>query len=169
LYSFSPSGSLNWAYVTDGIVYSTPSISPLGDVIVYGYQTNYVYCITSGGSLKWRHLLTTSGASNGGSPVVDANGIIYVPSDSLYSLYPSGSLRWVALANVNPNTPIISSSGILFAGAGSTIYTVGTTLSTLAPVSISQGGGLLVSPSPKFKGNSMNTVRVHLSTVFMIV
>lgn len=165
LYAFYPTGSVKWQYVTDGIIYSTPSITADENIIITGYQTNYVYSFSSSGSLNWRVQVTTSGASNGASPIIGSDGIIYVSSDSLYALFPTGSLRWISLVGAYPQTPVILSNGLIITGSGSSVYTVGSVIST--QTGEPSHGLQSSSVSPKFKGNYLNSVSNDFYPVFV--
>lgn len=153
LHSFSSSGTYRWRFATGGQVYATPAIAMDGSIIVTAYQANYVYCITPSGNLTWA--FATSASSSTTSPVIGANGVIYVSADHLYAIHPSGSLIWLSLVNIYPQTPVISRNGVIYVGSGSTLFSVGN------PIVLPTGGsyGLLAGSSwPKFKGNSLNTV-----------
>jgi outer membrane protein assembly factor BamB len=160
LYAFSSLGSINWQFIADGPIYCSPSIAPNSDIVIYSYSNYYektfVYYLSSAGSLIWKYPLT-SGSTLSTSPVIGSDGMIYIAIESLYALFPTGSLVWKTLIDDGPQTPTISSDGIIYTGAGSIIWAIGTTISTLFPSSISPKG-LQICPSPKFKGNSMNTV-----------
>jgi hypothetical protein len=62
------------------------------------------------------------------------------------------------LVNIYSQTPVISSSGIIYAGSGSTVYGVGTLLSTITPSLLPSKGLEVGGASVKFKGNLKNTV-----------
>jgi hypothetical protein len=155
LYAFSITGSIKWVFVSDGIIYSTPSITPNNEIVFNGYSDDYVYCLTSYGSLIWRF---ATYSYSGSSPTIGSNGIIYVGADSLYAIYPFGSLQWKTLINLYPQTPIISRDGIIYVAAGFTVYTVGTLLSTLSPSTLPYRGLELKSSCPKFQNGLKNSV-----------
>jgi outer membrane protein assembly factor BamB len=157
LYAFSSAGALRWTYVTLGQIYSSPAISPLGYVVVT--CSNYVYSLTPSGSLYW--LYTMTGSSTTTSPVVDASGVVYATSNHLYAIYPTGSLKYITLVNAGPQTPVIAPNGLLYTGSGSTIYRVGTVVATQAPASPLSNPLAVDSASPKFKGDSKNTVTIE--------
>ena len=53
-----------------------------------------------------------------GGPVIDEEGIIYIGSDSVYAIYPNGTLKWryndfIRIAS----TPAIDENGIIYVGA----------------------------------------------------
>jgi outer membrane protein assembly factor BamB len=155
LYAFSSTGSVRWQFVTEGTVYSSPSLGTDNNLIVSASDTVFLYSVTQTGSLVWRFTLATNAGYT--SPVVGEDGMIYYSAESLYSIYPSGSLRWKSLLNMYPQTPVISSAGVVYAGASSIIYSVGNILSTQSPLVLSNG----LQPgaaNPKFQGNLQNTV-----------
>jgi outer membrane protein assembly factor BamB len=152
LYAISSIGSVQWIYVTHDVIYSSPSIGPDGNIVVGGYD-NYVYSLSPSGTLRW---LYKTGGSISTSPVIGADGKIYVAAEYLYAFYPSGSLQWISYVNY-PETPVISVDGIIYVGTGSNVYAIGTLLSTQSP-SIMTYDYQPLSPAPKFRTNSLNTV-----------
>lgn len=156
LYSFSAIGSIQWFYISDGPIYCSPSIGPDGSIFFTAYQSNFVYSLTGFGSLKWKY--TMSSYSSSPSPVIGADGMIYVASDHLYALYPSGSLQWISLINTYPQTPVIAKDGVIYAAASSSMYKVGTTLSTLSPSQLPSLGLQTNAESSKFRSSISNNV-----------
>jgi outer membrane protein assembly factor BamB len=156
LYAFNPNGSIKWKFVADGMIYTSPAIGPDGSIIFFSSNKNNLYSLTPQGSVKWRYLLGS--ISEYATPTIGANGMIYIAGDSLYSIYPFGSLQWKILINVYPQTPIISSSGIIYTSSGSTVYAIGTLLSTVSPSSLPWQGLLIESTCPKSRVNNQNTV-----------
>ncbi len=166
LYAFTQLGSIKWKYVTTGAIYSTPSITPGGDIVFYANGDYHVYCVTPGGSLLWTFLMESYSSST--SPVVDANGVIYASTDSLYAIYPTGSLKWKALVNLSPLTPAIGNNGLVYVVSGNYIYTIGNLILTQSP-SLLPPQGLLTSPSPKFRGSLSNEVFIKIQFLSMII
>jgi outer membrane protein assembly factor BamB len=155
MYSISSSGSIRWQFVTNGQVDCTAALTPSGNIVFNLYNLPQVYSLTSSGSLNWIYTITAVSSS---SPVVDYNGIIYVACDRLFALTSYGSLVWETLISLYPLQPVIASDGLLYAGSGTTVYTVGTLLSTVTPSKLPLEGLQTESAYPKFKGNNMNTV-----------
>jgi hypothetical protein len=156
LYAFSNLGTLNWYYTTDGTIYASPAIGPDGSIVVNSGSTPYVYNISYYGTLNWRISLNTY--SQYTSPVIGADGTIYISADHLYAFYPSGSLLWITLIDVYPATPVIADNGLIYTGSGSTVYSVGTVVSSQSPL-VSLYEGLQVgAAAPKNRLNSLNTV-----------
>jgi outer membrane protein assembly factor BamB len=159
LYAFDQyTGSIKWTYISKGALYSSPSITPGNDIIFSGSSNdnNFVYCISSTGSLVWRNAIASG--TQYSSPLIGSDGKVYIAGDSLYAYYPSGSLQWITLFNVYPLTPILGSNGILYTGSGDTIYSVGTLFSTPSPSITPYMGVNTFSDSAKFQGNLQNTV-----------
>jgi outer membrane protein assembly factor BamB len=159
LYALTSNGSIKWLFVAQDVIYSSPSIGPDGSVVFSGYSDQNVYCLTQSGSLKWTFKMTSY--SQYTSPVIGADGKIYISSNHLYALYPSGSLQWITLINQNPQNPVISSSGVLYTTAGSTVYSVGIVTSTLSPSIQSFKGLQTGAASPKYRGYTTNLVFLH--------
>jgi hypothetical protein len=155
LYAFTQLGSIKWKYVTTGQIYDTPSVGSDGNIVVTCYGTSYLYKIYPSGSLIWKISIN---AAQYPSPVIGSDGKIYVSADSLYAFYPSGSLQWKSLINFYPQTPTIGNNGLIYAGSGSTIYLVGTLLSTFAPSPLPIFGLDPYAEYVKFQGNNNNTV-----------
>ena len=69
------------------------------------------------GNLKWKYKADNRIQS---SPVVDANGTIYMGSDdyNLYALNPNGTLKWKFLTGAAVvNAPAIDLNGIIYIGS----------------------------------------------------
>jgi hypothetical protein len=98
-------------------------------------------------------------SSSTSSPLIGADGVVYVGSDNMYAIYPSGSLKWISLISTNPQTPVLTRQGILLTGSGNTIYSVGAVISTQSPSLLASFGLQPNSPWPKFSGDVRNTVR----------
>ena len=63
---------------------------------------------------KWS--ISISGWSMGG-PVIDDNGIIYLPADKLYAIYPNGTIKWsYDVPHSIHTTPAIDENGIIYVG-----------------------------------------------------
>jgi outer membrane protein assembly factor BamB len=156
LYAFSPNGSIKWTFAAQiySSIYATAALTVDGNIIFSSSGDNNLYCLHSNGTLKWKFLAS---ASTSYSPTVGSNNIIYFSADSLYAIYPTGSLMWKTLINNYPKTVVISSNGIIYSTFGSSIYAIGTLLSSQSP-SLIPPAGLVSSDSPKFQGNLQNTV-----------
>jgi hypothetical protein len=156
---------VKWKFVTQYQVYSSPSIAPDGSIVFSGYYSdNNIYCLNATGTLKWKYLMTSYSKT---SPVIGANGVVYVASDYLYAIYPSGSLQWISAVSY-PQTPVIASTGLVYVGSSTTLFSVGTLLSTLSPSVLPAQSLQLGAAYAKFKGNAKNTVVLLLSFKYLI-
>jgi outer membrane protein assembly factor BamB len=159
LYAFSKTGSLKWTYNTFASINTSPALTPVGDIIVFSYNNQYIYCIKPNGTLVWRYSISSYATTQ---PVVGADGTIYISSDQLYALHPTGSLKWTSLTSVYPQTPVISSSGIIYTCSYTTVYAVGTLLSTQSPSLLPSNSLLQSSSISKFKISLGNTVDIYI-------
>ncbi len=78
LYALNSNGSLKWRYLTDGIIYSTPSIDNDG-TIYFGSYDHYFYALYPDGELKWKY--KTNGVIES-SAAISSDGTVYFSSDS---------------------------------------------------------------------------------------
>ena len=62
---------------------------------------------------KWR--FDTIGECSG-SPIIDNDGIIYIVSDSVFAVYPNGTMKWSRLVGRTVTAPAIDENGILYFG-----------------------------------------------------
>jgi outer membrane protein assembly factor BamB len=73
----------------------------------------------SGGDILWSVDLAYTPAT--GAPKVAPNGNIYIHSDDLYAISPSGQIIW-SKASSDPKVVDIGADGTVYSGAGSTIF-----------------------------------------------
>jgi parallel beta-helix repeat protein len=118
LYVFSSDGTLKWTWTTRSYILGSPAIGSDGTIYISNWMNSTIYAISSNGTLKWKY---TMGDYNfGSSPVIGADGTIYIPSTNsingtLYAFYPDGTLKWTYHMGM-----IHASSAAI--GAGGTIY-----------------------------------------------
>jgi outer membrane protein assembly factor BamB len=62
---------------------------------------------------KWRF---DTIAECSGSPIIDKEGVIYVVSDSVFAVYPNGTMKWSRLVGRTVTAPTIDENGILYFG-----------------------------------------------------
>jgi outer membrane protein assembly factor BamB len=127
LNAVDPDGTVLWTFDTEGRVASTPAIGADGTLYVgslgrAGGRLAAFYAIDpDDGSELWRYQPDGSGNAFYGSPVIDANGDIYVASgNTLTSLDEDGDLRWEFVTGGRRNvvsTPAIAPDGTLYLAA----------------------------------------------------
>ncbi|MFC1608117.1 SUMF1/EgtB/PvdO family nonheme iron enzyme, partial [Candidatus Latescibacterota bacterium] len=111
IYALNKDGTLLWKYDTEGGVGSSaPSIGSDGTILV-GAADRYLYALNKDGSLKWKYL---SGWSIQATPVIDANGTIYVSSSNTYALDSDGTLKWKSSQGGTSNSPVLGSDGSIY-------------------------------------------------------
>jgi outer membrane protein assembly factor BamB len=115
LYAITAVGSLHWKVRVDSTdeVGLYPALSPDGTTMYVAGKTG-LYAVDTSGQVKWRFPQRTS------EPAVDNAGNIYVTTENmqLYSLSPSGSVRW-QLDNLPQNggretEPVIGWDGTVY-------------------------------------------------------
>ena len=95
---------------------SSPSLGTDGTVYV-GSNDNYLYAITSSGTLKWRYL---TGDYVWANPTIGADGTVYVGSWDyyFYAITSSGNLKWrYRTGNIIVTSAAIGSDGTLYVGS----------------------------------------------------
>lgn len=111
----------------------SPSVGGNGNVYISS-NTLKLYAYTPGGDKLWSFDLAAeggSGGNQGSSPVVDANGDIYIGlypaagnTGMLYAIYPDGTKKWrydyVSGVRVDYSTPAISTDGNILIGTRGT-------------------------------------------------
>ena len=108
LNALSPDGTLKWALATRSDSASSPAVGADGTIYV-GYEdetfnvggtllpvSGHLYAINPGGMRKWALAI---GGAMWSSPVIGADGTIYVGSDddNLYAVNPDGTRKWAFL------------------------------------------------------------------------
>ena len=114
-YKIAYSGTLIWKYSTQGVIYSSPALSSMEDVVYFGSNDNYIYCLSSStGSLVWRHL---TGSPVSSSPYVYNylvnQTILYIGSTDWY-LYAINAVNGSFIRSYGTNAAIDYSSPVVF-------------------------------------------------------
>ncbi|MBA7653130.1 Outer membrane protein assembly factor BamB [subsurface metagenome] len=86
-------GTLKWAFLTGGGIYSSPAIDSDGTIYVGSWDNN-LYAINPDGTLKW--IFSTDGMISS-SPSIGSDRTIYIYPNSgkLYAINPDGTQKWV--------------------------------------------------------------------------
>ncbi len=86
-YAINPDGTQKWAFLTIGIVFSSPAIGANGTIYM-GSWDMFFHAINPDGTLKWEFL--TGGTVNS-SPAIGTDGTLYVGSadGNLYAIHGS--------------------------------------------------------------------------------
>jgi FOG: WD40-like repeat len=118
LYAFSSNGTLKWTYTTSSYILGSPAVGKDGTIYISCWKNSTLYAINPNGTLKWKYNL--GNYNSGSSPVIGADGTIYIPSTSsttgyLYALSSDGDVKWVYSTG-----PIYGSSAAV--GSDGTIY-----------------------------------------------
>jgi hypothetical protein len=94
LCAINPDGTTKWKIPTESYLGDTPAIGP--DDTIYFSVYEKLYAVNLDGSLKWTFALDEV-YNMAISPIIDAQGTIYVPSTLgryLNAINPDGSLKW---------------------------------------------------------------------------
>ncbi len=131
LYAMTPEGTLKWSTDLDGMVRAPVGLGRDGSVLVgvFGPRPRVVSLDATDGELRWFFPVTVSDTTEIGvasGPLVDAEGNIYFGAhdDYLYSLAPTGELRWAFATDGDvDSSPILLPTGmLLFASDDHRLY-----------------------------------------------
>lgn len=117
LYALYPNnGTLKWAYHTGDWVARGPAIADDG-TIYCGSWDGYLYALYPIGTLRWK----TGGYLAGTTPVIGADGTIYVGNEQLTAIYQeNGSVKWSydpgPERTIRGANPAISADGTIYFG-----------------------------------------------------
>lgn len=117
LYALSPAGSLEWSFVTGGMVCASPTVQDDGTIYV-GTEDGLLYAMNPNGSEKWRYQM--GGGTGACIPALAADGAIYVGSRDhhLYAISKSGTLSWRMQAEDQVlSSPAIAGDGTIYVGS----------------------------------------------------
>ena len=121
-------GSLQWGYLTDEVVRSSPAIGDNGTVYFGDYNGDF-FALNADGSTQWA---ATYKRFKYASPAIGADGTIYIgggdKDNLLRAINPEdGSLKWEfeAAAKVR-STPAIDSEGVIYFTDYTTLYALNT-------------------------------------------
>ncbi len=123
LYWVSSGGQKQWEFTTldsDQLSSSSPLVTQDGTIFVTGGWS--VYSVSKTGAMNWRLLLP----GKPGSPVIGTDATLYVPAADMriYAITPAGKLKWEHFSVGTLTTPIIDLSGVIWAGAGTSLVAV---------------------------------------------
>jgi len=117
LYALYPNnGTLKWKYGTGDWIGRGPSIADDG-TIYFGSWDGYLYAVYPNGTLKWK----TGGYLAGTTPIIGADGTIYVGNRYLSAIFPNnGSVKWTfdpgPGSSIRGSNPCISADGTIYFG-----------------------------------------------------
>jgi outer membrane protein assembly factor BamB len=113
-------GKLKWSYAKD-LYINAPAMSPDGSLLVSTHKGSIVK-LTSEGKVKWELKLE---GKDLGTPCVDANGTVYVPTGfvekrgALFAVSAEGKLLWktdIGTTYITAPSPVIGDDGRLYVG-----------------------------------------------------
>jgi len=117
-------GSLQWGFLTDQVVRSSPSIAADGTVYIGDYNGDF-FAFNPDGSQKWK---ATYERFKYASPAIGADGTIYIgggdANTKFRAIHPeTGSENWVfEAAGKVRSAPAIDSEGIIYFSDYTTLY-----------------------------------------------
>jgi outer membrane protein assembly factor BamB len=125
VYALTRDGALRWAAPMDGYVRAPVGLALDGSVIVgvFGPRPRVVSLDAETGRESWFFSVTLADSAEIGissGPIVDRLGHVYVGAhdDYLYSLSPSGQLRWIFETDGDIDaSPVIAPDGTLYVGS----------------------------------------------------
>ena len=125
LYAINPNSTIKWTCPGLGDLRHTSAGIGVGDTIYMagGFGRNF-HAITPAGTQFWT-LNTANYVTS--SPIIDANGIIYIASyDTLFAINPDGSVKWtLGLEIYTTSTPAMDTSGSIYICSGTRLYAIG--------------------------------------------
>ena len=153
VFAINPDGTEKWHYSSGIRSRSSPVITKTGQILFTckdwttsdGY-IGYIGSLSRTGELLWKF----DAPSEGCTPVIGMDGIIYVGADNImFALNDNGSELWRFEADHTiSNSPVLSSDGTLYFAAVFTLYAFQTS-----------SRGLALSPWPKIYADYLNTSR----------
>ena len=123
--ALNPDGTHKWQFLASGYwpdFFSSPAIGPDGTVVV-GCDNHVVYAFKPDGTVKWEYVDPSYDVN--GSPMFDLAGNSYIVGSSLYSLTPSGDLRWdLGTCGYTIAQPMIDEDGVLYVRWGNELLAI---------------------------------------------
>ncbi|MCB9601452.1 MAG: PQQ-binding-like beta-propeller repeat protein [Sandaracinus sp.] len=125
VYALAPDGTLRWSAAMEGMVRAPVGLGPGGAVYVgvFGPRPRVVCLDAADGHERWHFGVTVADTTEIGvasGPLVDRAGNVYFGAhdDYLYSLAPTGELRWAFEANADvDSSPALAPDGTLYFGS----------------------------------------------------
>jgi len=125
VYALTRDGDLRWSADVDGYVRAPVALGTDGSVLVnvYGPRPRIVSLDGSDGTTRWFFPVTVADSSETGSnsgPCVDRDGNVYVGAhdDYVYSLAPTGELRWIFRTGGDVDSaPVVAGERLLLVGS----------------------------------------------------
>jgi outer membrane protein assembly factor BamB len=125
IYSYTPTGDLNWRYRTRDMIQASPAINSDGTIYVASCD-GYLYAFNPDGTVKWQSNINATNESlsyyitHTSAPAIGSDGSIYVGSldNNLYAVNPDGSLKWTFLTQDDVySSPAIGADGTIYVGS----------------------------------------------------
>jgi len=118
LYAINPDGTKKWVFPVGNPIYATPAIDADGTIYCGAFDGS-LYAVNPDGTAKWTTPFHTGKAIHMSSPVIGANGMIYLGSDKkLFAINPDGTSRWTFLTgDVIDSSPAIGTDGTIYVGS----------------------------------------------------
>ncbi len=121
LSALNPDGSLKWSYTLGGSYgYGSPAVASDGTIYLAHYGDGTIYALNPDGTRKWSYATGKTGLKVYSSPVIGADGIVYVgfSDNKVYALNPDGTLKWTYTTGGQiRNSPAIGRDGTLYVGS----------------------------------------------------
>jgi len=117
LYAINPDGTLKWKFIVNSNIYGTAAIASDGTIYVVNVR-GILYAINPDGTQKWNYTI----ASCYSSPVIGADGIIYITGGGIFAINSNGTLKWSYTGISSNCNPVIDSDGTLYVGTSSGLY-----------------------------------------------
>ncbi|MFA5212285.1 MAG: PKD domain-containing protein, partial [Methanoregula sp.] len=121
LSALNPDGSLKWSYTLGGSYgYGSPAVASDGTIYLAHYGDGNIYALNPDGTRKWSYATGKTGLKVYSSPVIGADGIVYVgfSDNKIYALNQDGTLKWTYTTGGQiRNSPAIGRDGTLYVGS----------------------------------------------------
>jgi outer membrane protein assembly factor BamB len=154
LFALHPDGTRSWEAELEGDVWASPAIDFEG--ILHMASEEWMYAFDADGEQLTRH---RSGAIH--TPIVGADGSIYVSMGDIHALDPDGGIAWrYESGGFAPPVPAIGVDGTIYAGGRDA--NDNDVLFAFEEIG-RQRGGQRPSPWPQERGDWANTGRARVS------
>jgi outer membrane protein assembly factor BamB len=119
-YARNSDGSQKWSFPSPGGIWSSPALGL--DGTVYFVAGGRLVALASVGTNKWQYPYDDSSTVAAISPIIGADGTVYIGSifgEALYAINPDGTKKWnSALGNSAGDSAAIGADGTIFVTGG---------------------------------------------------
>jgi len=123
LHAISQEGSFKWQWGKEKDLGLSPVLASDGTIYICSFP-NYIHAIGVDGVEKWE--LQLDKAVGAPSPLIDANGTIYVSCGKVYAINSDGTMKWeYTTEDTCRSNPSMDSNGTLYIFDSEYLYAIG--------------------------------------------